>query len=127
LVACPRVPFTQKKKQEISQAEATPKRWKDLAHWVAGKHGRVRTVPMPTWVKVAVGGWTVAANVADGSVFQPVTRTGQVQGAALSEKVVWQLLQGYPAAVGGCATRTDSSRNIVWKPVEPERATDNTK
>src|SRR5437016_14075612 len=30
-----------------------------------GKHGRIRTMPMPTWVKVAIDAWTSAANVAD--------------------------------------------------------------
>jgi site-specific recombinase XerD len=65
-----------------------------------GKHGRVRTVPMPTWVKVAIDAWAAAAGVTDGAVFRPVTRGDQTQGAALSEKVVWQLLQGYATAAG---------------------------
>src|SRR6201997_5522714 len=29
-----------------------------------GKHGRIRTVPMPTWVKVAIDSWTAATGVA---------------------------------------------------------------
>src|SRR5579872_5285355 len=65
-----------------------------------GKHGRVRTVPMPTWVKVAIDAWTSVAAVADGHVFRTVNRGGQVQPAVLNEKVVWQLLQGYAAAAG---------------------------
>jgi hypothetical protein len=55
---------------------------------------------MPTWVKVAMDAWTSAAGVFDGSVFRPVNRAGQVQGPRLSEKVVWQLLQGYAALAG---------------------------
>jgi integrase len=65
-----------------------------------GKHGRVRTVPVPTWVKVATDAWTLASGIADGFVFRPVNRAGQVQGVGLSEKVVWQLLQPYAAAAG---------------------------
>ena len=67
---------------------------------LVGKHGRVRTIPMPTWVKVAQDAWTVAAGVAEGYVFRPVNRAGQAQDVGLSEKVVWQLLQGYAAAAG---------------------------
>jgi site-specific recombinase XerD len=63
-----------------------------------GKHGRIRTIPMPTWVKVAIDAWAAAAGVTDGAVFRPVNRGDQVQGTALSEKVVWQLLHGYAAA-----------------------------
>ena len=65
-----------------------------------GKHGRVRTVPMPTWVKVAIDTWVTSARVTSGPVFRPVNRGDQAQGTALSEKVVWQLLQGYAAAAG---------------------------
>jgi site-specific recombinase XerD len=65
-----------------------------------GKHGRVRTVPMPTWVKVAIDAWATAAAITDGPVFRPVTRGDQAQTAASSEKVVWQLLRPYAAAAG---------------------------
>src|SRR6267142_2072678 len=37
---------------------------------LVGKHGRVRTVPMPTWVKVAIETWTAAAGGVDGYVFR---------------------------------------------------------
>ena len=65
-----------------------------------GKHGRVRTVPMPTWVKVAIDAWTGPAGVVDGYVFRPVKRGDQVQGEVLSEKVVWQMLRPYATAAG---------------------------
>jgi integrase len=67
---------------------------------LVGKHGRVRTVPMPTWVKVAIDTWTIPASMVDGHVFRSVTRGGQVQEHALSEKVVWQMLRPYAAAAG---------------------------
>ena len=67
---------------------------------LVGKHGRVRTIPVPTWVKVAIDAWTSAAGITDGFVFRPVNRAGQVQAVGLSEKVVWQLLQGYATAAG---------------------------
>jgi integrase len=67
---------------------------------LVGKHGRVRTVPMPTWVKVAIDAWTSTADVAEGHVFRVVNRGGQAQAASLSEKVVWQLLRGYAATAG---------------------------
>src|SRR6202051_2404148 len=45
---------------------------------LVGKHGRVRTIPMPTWVKNAIDGWTAAAGVMDGHLFRPVNRGDQV-------------------------------------------------
>jgi integrase/recombinase XerD len=65
---------------------------------LVGKHGRVRTIPMPTWVKIAIDAWTEAAGVAEGRVLRRINRGNQVQGEPMSEKVVWQLLQPYAAA-----------------------------
>src|SRR5437762_5438410 len=41
---------------------------------LVGKHGRVRTAPMPTWTKVAIDGWTSAVSLTGGFVFRPVSR-----------------------------------------------------
>jgi site-specific recombinase XerD len=67
---------------------------------LVGKHGRVRTTPMPTWVKVAIDAWTGPSGVEAGHVFRPVKRAGGVVGERLGEKVVWQMLRHYAAAVG---------------------------
>ncbi len=65
-----------------------------------GKHGRVRTIPMPTWVKVAIDAWTAAAGLTEGHVLRPVNRGDRVLGERMTEKVVWQLLQPYAVAAG---------------------------
>jgi integrase len=67
---------------------------------LVGKHGRIRTVPMPTWVKVAIDAWAIRAGLTESAVFRSVSRGGQINETALSEKVVWQLLQGYATAAG---------------------------
>jgi len=67
---------------------------------LVGKHGRVRTIPIPTWVKVAIDAWSAAAGIVEGHVLRPVKRSDQVQGERMTEKVVWQLLQPYATAAG---------------------------
>jgi integrase len=67
---------------------------------LVGKHGRVRTAPMPNWVKVAIDSWTAAGSLADGRVFRPVNRADRAQGEVLSEKVVWQLMKPYAESAG---------------------------
>jgi len=67
---------------------------------LVGKHGRVRTIPMPAWVKVAIDAWASAAALTDGRIFRSVNRADAAQGDALSEKVVWQLLKPYAEAAG---------------------------
>jgi integrase len=67
---------------------------------LVGKHGRVRTVPVPTWTKVAIDGWAAAVGLTGGPVFRPVSRRDAISGERLSEKVVWQLLRPYAEATG---------------------------
>jgi integrase/recombinase XerD len=67
---------------------------------LVGKHGRVRTAPMSTWVKVAIDAWSLPAGVADGRVFRSVNRADRVIGEGLGEKVVWQLIKPYAGAAG---------------------------
>ena len=65
-----------------------------------GKHGRIRTVPLPAWVKVAVDAWTAANGLMDGSVFRPVNRGDRICGQRLGEKAIWLMLREYALAVG---------------------------
>jgi site-specific recombinase XerD len=65
-----------------------------------GKHGRIRTVPLPAWVKVAVDAWTSANGLMDGSVFRPVNRADRICGQRLGEKAIWLMLREYALAVG---------------------------
>jgi integrase len=65
-----------------------------------GKHGRIRTVPLPAWVKVAIDAWTSAISVADGHVFRPVNRADRISIQRLGEKAIWQMLRQYARAVG---------------------------
>jgi integrase len=67
---------------------------------LVGKHGRVRTAPMPTWVKVAIDAWALPAEVANGRVFRSVNRADRATGEGLGEKVVWQLIKPYAEAAG---------------------------
>jgi len=67
---------------------------------LVGKHGRVRTAPTPTWVKVAIDAWAFPAGVSSGRAFRSVNRADRVTGDALGEKVVWQLIKPYAEAAG---------------------------
>jgi len=67
---------------------------------LVGKHGRVRTAPMPTWVKFAIDAWRCPADVAQGHVFRSVNRADRVTGEGLGEKVVWQLIRPYAETAG---------------------------
>jgi site-specific recombinase XerD len=87
---------------------------------LVGKHGRVRTVPMPAWVKVAIDAWA-AAGIADGHVFRSVNRGGQIRETALSEKVVWQLIRPYAEAAGVDGIAPHDCRRYAEYRIMPNR------
>ena len=66
-------------------------------HWAVvdliGKGGHIRTVPIPSWVKVALDQWTAAARVTEGRIFRAVARTGKVWGNGISQNVVWYVVR----------------------------------
>lgn len=65
-----------------------------------GKGGRVRTVPMPAWVKVAIDEWSVAGNMANGRVWLAINKGDRAWGDGFSEKAVWHTLEAYAADAG---------------------------
>jgi site-specific recombinase XerD len=58
-----------------------------------GKGSRVRTVPMPTWVKEAVDRWIGAAEVRHGRIFRAGSRHGTPWGKGISENVIWYVVR----------------------------------
>src|SRR6185312_7729908 len=53
---------------------------------LVGKHGRVRTVPMPAWTKSAIDSWTTAVGITDGFLFRPLNRGDQVCGRSVERE-----------------------------------------
>jgi site-specific recombinase XerD len=67
---------------------------------LAGKGNRVRTVPVPAWVKTAIDEWTAAAVIREGKLFRSLNKGGAVWGDGITEKVVWWIVQEYAPAIG---------------------------
>lgn len=65
---------------------------------LVGKGGRVRTVPLPAWVKCAVEDWA-AAGLTEGSVFRSINKKGTVWGQGITAKVIWWVVLRYAKQV----------------------------
>jgi integrase len=73
-------------------------------HWaivdLVGKGRRVRTVPIPHWVKQALDRWVTAAGITEGKIFRAVTRRGKVWGNGISQNLVWCVVRHCCKGVG---------------------------
>jgi integrase len=79
---------------------------------LAGKHGHVRTVPVPSWVKTAIDGWTAAAGITKGHLLRSVDRHGEV-GASLSPQAILALVAGYGRRIGVKLQAHDARRTCA--------------
>ena len=65
-----------------------------------GKHGRLRTVPVPAWVKTALDEWTAGANIVSGRLLRSMNRHGAITGVSLSSQAIHGLVRDYGSRLG---------------------------
>jgi integrase len=82
---------------DVDQIQQREGRW--VIPDLVGKGLRRRTVPVPSWVKVRIEEWVLAADLYKGRLFRPVTKGGKLAGTELSdEKAIWNLVVKYAGA-----------------------------
>src|SRR5208283_3547758 len=73
-------------------------------HWaivdLIGKGRRVRTVPIPHWVKRALDRWVGAAGITQEKIFRAVTKRGKVWGKGISQNLVWYVVRNSCKGIG---------------------------
>jgi integrase len=67
---------------------------------LAGKGQRLRTVPVPGWVKECLDYWALQAAIAGGRLFRSVNKGGVVWGEGISEDAVWAVTRECGAQIG---------------------------
>lgn len=77
----------------IEQIQQREGRW--VIPDLKGKHGRIRTVPVPAWVKAAVDKWTTAAEITEGKILQAMNRHGRIDHDSLSGQALHDLAAQY--------------------------------
>lgn len=65
-------------------------------HWVIAdlldKAGHIRTVPIPSWVKLAIDEWKEAACIIESALSRSISKAGPVWGPGMTPKVLWQVV-----------------------------------
>ena len=83
---------------EVNRIQLRDCRW--VVPDLVGKGNRLRTVPVPAWVKVLIDRWLDWARVTAGSVFRPLNKAGRVLGGHICEDTVWNVVRKYGAQLG---------------------------
>lgn len=67
---------------------------------LTGKGNRVRTIPIPAWVKLAIDDWCQAANISTGKIFRPINKGGSLAGDSITPQAVYYILRDYSVELG---------------------------
>jgi integrase len=69
---------------------------------LVGMRKRIRTVPVPLFVKAAIDAWTAAAGLSQGPLFRRVRRRKYPEKTpeALSEGMIWHIVMKYARKTG---------------------------
>ncbi len=65
-----------------------------------GKGQRFRTVPMPSWAKMAVDRWMEAADITGGRIFRAVNKADRVTGDRITPQSIFEVVERYGRAIG---------------------------
>lgn len=67
---------------------------------IRGKRGRIRTVPVPAWVKVAIDRWSEAAQISSGRILRAVNKGDRITHDSLSGTAILDLATKYGEEIG---------------------------
>lgn len=67
---------------------------------ITGKGNRVRTVPIPSWVKLALDEWTGSAGISSGLVFHSVHKGGHITHESMTPQAIRDVVKYYGALIG---------------------------
>jgi site-specific recombinase XerD len=98
---------------DVDQIQLRDSRW--VLPDLAGKGSRLRTIPVPAWVKVILDEWCEAAGVSDGAVFRALNKAGRVMQGRLSEDTVWNVVRASGARLGHAALAPHDLRRTCAK------------
>jgi integrase len=65
-----------------------------------GKHGRIRTIPIPSWVKESLDGWIQAASITSGPILRALNRHGWITRQSMSDQAVLDVVRIYGRSLG---------------------------
>jgi integrase/recombinase XerD len=95
---------------DVNSMEQRDGRW--VIPDLRGKHGRLRTVPVPGWVKHTVDLWVQAAG-ATGRLLRSMNRHGHLSGDSLSPNAILSLVSAYGAQLGVKLQAHDTRRTCA--------------
>ena len=81
----------------VTQFRIVEDRW--VIADLVGKHGRIRTVPVPVWAQAAVDQWCSAASIVAGRLFRQITKCAAITGEGFTGQAVYDVVLAHARKV----------------------------
>jgi site-specific recombinase XerD len=62
---------------------------------IRGKGNKTRSVPLPSWAKVAIDEWAGAAGITEGLLFRAIRKDDKLNGTSLSSQAIYDVVREY--------------------------------
>jgi len=82
----------------VGDIQRRDRRW--VLHGVTGRRGRVRTIALPEWAKIALDTWLQSVGLKTGPVFRALDRRGWPAQHAISSQAVLPIVVAYGRSIG---------------------------
>jgi integrase len=95
----------------LEQIQQRDGRW--VVADLVGKGSRLRTVPIPSWIKPLLDAWTDAAMLVDGPLLRAIRKNDQIVGASLTPQALYNIVKGYGVDLGVTIAPHDLRRTFA--------------
>jgi integrase/recombinase XerD len=80
---------------------------------IVGKRNKTRTVPLPSWAKVAIDAWAESAGISQGCIFRRMHRSGHLTGGGMTAQAIYDVVRRYAAQCGWGLAAHDLRRTFA--------------
>lgn len=78
-----------------------------------GKRSKMRSVPMPSWAKVAIDSWCKVAGITSGALFLSIRKGGKVQAEGMTAQAIRDVVAEYSKQIGLTVAPHDLRRSFA--------------
>ncbi len=95
----------------LGHLQVRDSRW--LIADLIGKHRRIRTVPVPDWVKLSIELWLSKSGISSGQLFRSITKGGVINGDSMTAQAVYEVIRTYGYRTGVRISPHDLRRSFA--------------
>lgn len=67
---------------------------------IVGNYNKIRSIPIPTWIKAIIDNWIRAADLSEGRIFRSINKAGRFSGPSITPQSIKYVIKTYARKLG---------------------------